>query len=189
MNEDNDLLAGRASTPSTVAAQVLPGDLDGDLDPRLLPGPALWLPRDTLADWALDPGEPPRWRGVRLVTHPQHWELVGPTDPGIAIAVTGPDTATLVRPMPGGRPGERGLRGVAMTLPDRRRDPAAARSWDRAVTAGSVLLLTTPATWDLSAPHDHVEALASGWWAAHCPVLSPPPRPRPRLGNRRRWAR
>lgn len=50
MTEDNDLLAGQASTPSTVTAQVLPGDVDGDLDPRLLPGPALWLPRATLAD-------------------------------------------------------------------------------------------------------------------------------------------
>ncbi|MCD2191314.1 hypothetical protein LN037_29690 [Actinomycetospora sp. SF1] len=177
---------------ATLAVEMLPGALGTELDPRLLPGPALWVPRDALAAWAADPGEPPAWRGFRLVTDPAHWELVGATDPGVAIAVTGPAAATLVRPAAGGRDGERAIRGIAMTLPARRVDRVGARSWEQAITAGSVLLVTSAATWDLAPPTDHRDALSAGWWAAHCPVLSSPHRPLPHPGLRRwraGWAR
>ncbi|MDL5160422.1 hypothetical protein [Actinomycetospora termitidis] len=189
MSWEHELLThDDSATPhaGTLAVEMLPGAVDPELDPRLLPGPALWVPRVALAEWASDPGDPPAWRGFRLVTDPTHWELVGPTDPGVAIAVTGSATATLVRPTKGGRGGETAVRGIAMTLPARRVDRVGFRAWEQAVAAGSVLLVTSAAIWDLTPPTDHREALTAGWWAAHTPVLSVPERPLPRPALRRR---
>lgn len=189
MSWEDELLTHAAAT---LAVEMLPGAVKPELDPRLLPGPALWVPRVALAAWATDPGDPPAWRGFRLVTEPSHWELVGPTDPGVAIAVTGSATATLVRPATGGRAGETAIRGIAMTLPARRADRVGFHAWEQAIAAGSVLLVTSAATWDLTPPADHREALAAGWWAAHTPVLSSPHRPLPHPGLRRwhaRWTR